>query len=148
MIGYTLALFLHVLGALGLAVSLGLEWVDQRRLAARVGGPSLGILLLAGLYLTATRWGGTPWIGLALLSLVALGALGAAGARAPRAIGRASLRLRVAIVVGVVFLMTAKPDLGGALAATAVAALAGIGWAFSARPARDVHDLSTPAVQR
>jgi uncharacterized membrane protein len=119
---YSLALFAHVAGALGLAVALGFEWVERGALARRIGGPSLGILL-PGLYMTATVWGGVPWIGLELLSFVA-------------------------IVVGVAFLMTTKPDGTGALLAMAAALVAGVAWAFSARPARQIHELSTPAVQR
>ena len=46
------------------------------------------------------------------------------------------------------FLMTTKPDGAGALLAMAAAVVAGVAWAFSARPARQIHDLSTPAVQR
>jgi hypothetical protein len=52
------------------------------------------------------------------------------------------------MVVGVVFLMTTKPELPVALAAMAVATAAGIGWAFSARAPHPVHEASTPAVQR
>jgi hypothetical protein len=45
-------------------------------------------------------------------------------------------------------MMTTQPDGAGALLAMAAAVVAGVAWAFSARPARRIHDLSTPAVQR
>jgi hypothetical protein len=74
--GYTLAVFAHVLGALGLAVSLALEWVRETRVARRIGGISLVTLLVAGLYLGATAWSnGPPWISIALAWFVAIGAL-------------------------------------------------------------------------
>jgi hypothetical protein len=120
---YKLALFLHVLGALGLFAALGIEWAAAgplRRAASddearpyvrllvslgRVGGPSAGTLLVTGIYMSATAWGRQPWTGLALLGLLCLAVL-AAGVTGRRvaAIGRSldadsgkdgSLRLRL-----------------------------------------------------
>lgn len=166
---YAIALFVHVLGALGLFVALGLEWTGlralrrattaaqaQERAAAyaiipRLYAPAAGAILLPGLYMTATVWGwGAGWPGVALGTLVLLAALGAAltGSRMA-AIGRASaaesgplspalrqqvrdpmlwtsVQTRAAIAVGVVFLMTVKPNLGGALLTIGVAAILGL----------------------
>src|SRR5437867_2127871 len=70
MTGYTIALFLHIVGALGMFVALAFEWVawaGLRRSATvqeargwlgllgvvrRVGPASLGLILVAGLYMT------------------------------------------------------------------------------------------------
>jgi hypothetical protein len=177
MTAYTLALFAHVTGALGLFVALGLEWnalaglrsartaEDARRSLGtfgtlRVLGPiSLLTILASGLYLTATvGWQG--WNAVGLLALVLIGVLGAGSnaSRLPR-LGRAlagregtlppglisqlrdgilwsSMVARAAIALGIVFLMTTKPDAAGALVALAVAAGLGLALArLTSRPA-------------
>jgi hypothetical protein len=154
-------LFLHIVGALGLFVALALEWTsllllrrattteqarERMRLASgvsAVSGASLATLLVSGLYLTATVWGGVAWIAVALGAMVLMAVLGAALSR-PRlvTIGRAvetgslapvpdpllwvSIQTRVAVALGIVFLMTFKPDLNGSLLAIAVAAVLGL----------------------
>lgn len=158
---YAIALFLHIVGALGLFVALGLEWTsllllrratttgqsrERMRIASGVRGVSgaaLATLLVSGFYMTATVWGGVAWIAVALGAMVLMAALGAAlsGVRMA-AIGRAvengplapvpdpllwvSIQIRVAIALGIVFLMTFKPDLTGSLLAIAVAAVLGL----------------------
>jgi hypothetical protein len=92
---YTIVLFLHVLGALGMFAALGVEWavagplrratdVAQARpwitvllSLGRVGGPSSGTILVTGIYMGMTNWGRQPWIGLSLLGLVFLALLAA-----------------------------------------------------------------------
>jgi hypothetical protein len=113
-------------------------------------GLSLAIILLAGLYMTIDVWGWDPWILVALGSMVMLGAIGGAltGTRMA-AIGRAmgegggavtaslrgrlrhpallaSLQLRTALVLGIVFLMTNKPGLVGTLVTIGVAVALGL----------------------
>ncbi len=158
---YAIALFVHIVGALGLFVALGLEWTsllllrratttEQARermgLASsvrRVTGASLATLLVSGLYLTATAWGGVAWIGVALGAMVLMAVLGAA-LSGPRlaAIGRAvehgslaplpdpllwvSIQIRLAVALGIVFLMTVKPNLTGSLLAIVLAAVLGL----------------------
>ena len=96
---YTLILFAHILGVLGLFVALSLEWLIQRQLRrattadqARewlatyrglqpLTGGSGAVILFAGFYLAAQGGGsGAPagWIAVGLLGLVAIGILGAA----------------------------------------------------------------------
>jgi hypothetical protein len=78
---YLIALFLHITGA------LGLEWTSVRRLrramtveqvrdwltissgSARVGMPSMLLLLISGTLMTITTWGAVAWV------LVTLGAI-------------------------------------------------------------------------
>ena len=72
---YAVALFVHVLGALGLFAGLALEWAGLRRLRGattasqvqaraatfavlpRLYIPSAVAILLPGLYMTVTVWG-------------------------------------------------------------------------------------------
>ena len=93
---YSIAVFLHIVGALGLFAGVALEQtslVNLRRATAgvqvrewlsllgglrRFDGPS-GILILAtGFYMVAMRWGNQAWIGLALLGMVLMAVLGIA----------------------------------------------------------------------
>jgi hypothetical protein len=168
---YTVALFLHVAGALGLFATLALDWVALTNLrratdvaqvrewaslfrTVRVLGPaSLAALLVFGLYMTATTWGPTAWIGLGIVGLILIGALGAtSGIRIARLLDRTdrgiieelrapifanSIRMRTALALWIVFLMTAKTDLVTSLGVLAIATLAGI--AVSVRASRGVQ---------
>ncbi len=169
---YAIAVFLHIVGALGLFAALGLEWASllnlrrataagQAREWARllaslrvVGTPAVLTVLVTGIYLTATRWGGQGWIGAGLGGLVLIAVLGATltGRRAG-AIVRAvaseagavsavsatlgdrlrdpvllvSAWLRTALALGIIFIMSTKPSGAGALTAMGVAL--GLGFA-------------------
>jgi hypothetical protein len=193
---YSIALFLHIVGALGLFVALGLEWasLSYLRRAATVEQAREWLklftslrrlyplawlaILLPGFYMAATVWGGVAWITLALAAVILIAVLGAAltGRRmAPilqrmGTIGRsmtaesgpsastlrqrlddpllwASLRIRTAIALGIVFLMTVKPELPGSLLTLGVAGLLGLVFGLPAlgrsrekRQARQVGD--------
>lgn len=87
---YAIALFLHIVGALGIFVALGLEWVSlyQLRRATtaeqlrewlpiaagmrRVGMPSMLLAIVTGGYMMNTAWGMASWISVALVALVLL----------------------------------------------------------------------------
>ena len=92
---YSIALFLHIVGALLLFVTLTVEGIALRLLRRavtteaaqgsaallrlnRIVGPlsALGVLI-PGLYMTATTWGWVPWIVVGLLSWLAIAVLGA-----------------------------------------------------------------------
>jgi hypothetical protein len=92
---YSIALFVHVVGALLLFVTLTVEGVALRQLPRaatseaaqgaaamlrlnRIVGPLsvLGVLI-PGLYMTATSWGWVGWILVALVSWVVIAVLGA-----------------------------------------------------------------------
>jgi hypothetical protein len=94
---YTIALFLHVSGAIGYFISMGTwlyglaalrraQHVEQvRSLTNLVGrlGPLFGIsvllILVTGLYMAITAWGPrTGWIDVALISLILIAPLGTA----------------------------------------------------------------------
>lgn len=94
---YTIALFLHISGAIGYFIAMG-TWlfglsslrraqrVEQvRSLSQLIGqlGPLFGIsvllILATGLYMAITAWGGlTGWMAVALVSLVLMAPLGTA----------------------------------------------------------------------
>ena len=166
------ALFLHIVGALGVSVAVGLEWTGLRQLrlamlpeqvrtwmgifksVRKVGFISMLTTVITGIYMIVTYWGGKPWIIVTMGSLILVIAL-AQVLTAPRitAIGRAlasekgsvsqtfyglvsdpalwiSIQTRVAIVLGIILLKIAKPDLGGSLLTLSVAIVLGIASAL------------------
>lgn len=178
---YTLALFAHILGVLGLFVGLSFIWAGVLRLrrartvaqvregiglTGLVRGlvPTASVLILvAGIYMTVTAWDSDPpWIVLSLVALVVMGVLGGVvSARRLSAIEKAAavedvagpipptLQRRIVdpllltsvqtagiLGLGVVFLMTARPDLPGSLITLAVALVLGpVSAQFWRRPA-------------
>jgi hypothetical protein len=164
---YHLALFLHILGALGLIGALTFEtiglrglrravrredalvWLGIARVVQRLAPASLGLILVMGLYMMATAWGPRGWILVSLGSFAAILLIGGllTGVRMAHigpSVGRSqgwlseelrsalrdpvlliSLRTRLAIVLGIVFLMSVKPSLVTSLVVIVVAA--GIG---------------------
>jgi hypothetical protein len=84
---YSIALFFHVVGALGFFIALGLEWFNLMQLQRTntveqivdwfgvtnrlrgLAGISMLIILIAGFYMTFAAWGGAEWI------MVAFGAM-------------------------------------------------------------------------
>jgi hypothetical protein len=108
MSAYSISVFLHIVGAVGIFAAIGLEWAGlsnlrratdttqvrewMRLLAAprTVGGPSALLVLVSGIYMSAARWGPQGWTLVALGGMVVIAALGGAvgGRRAP-AIARA-----------------------------------------------------------
>ncbi len=121
---YSLVLFLHVIGALGLFVALGIEWTILRnlprattareargwlgpfRVLRRIYPLSFVAILVSGIYMMAVSWGEAPWIVLGLFGLLALPALGQMTGRRMRRLGPAlgeaqgevedSMRIRLA----------------------------------------------------
>jgi hypothetical protein len=168
---YSVALFLHVVGALvffgGLVVEgVALrqmrrattheqvhEWLRAVESLGRLVGPSLLVLVVTGMYMAATVWP-FPWVGIALAVLLLFPILGIAlsGRRMRRLVKevgtstgplgggleqhvrdpilRVSWRLRTALALGIVYLMTTKPVTSHALTAVAVAAVVGILWSL------------------
>lgn len=168
---YPLALYLHIVGALGFFVALGLEWMSVRQLrraqhvgqirdwakisagSGKVGMPSMLLLLLSGAFMTLSVWGAVPWVLVTLGAIVLLIVLalmlsrrrmaaieramaGEEGAVSPALRQLAhhpllwlAIQTRVAIALGIVFLMTVKPDLAGSLLTIGIAAGLGLGSA-------------------
>jgi hypothetical protein len=166
---YSVALFLHIVGAFGLIAALAVEavslrgmrqahtaedarpWLTGMRLLRLWAPASIGLILVMGLYLMASAWGWRGWIltafgGLFLVGLTGGLVTGRRMARLGPAVGRAngplgedvyrmihdpalliSSNLRIALVVGILFLMTAKPSAVVSVAALGVAAAMGLG---------------------
>jgi hypothetical protein len=103
-----IALFLHIVGALGVSVAIGLEWTGLWQIRSamfpeqarpwmgiftwvrKVGFISMLTTVITGIYMIVTYWGGKPWIIVTMVSLLLVIAL-AQMLTAPRmaAIGRA-----------------------------------------------------------
>jgi hypothetical protein len=145
---YSIALFLHIVGALVLFALLAIEGFSLRQGATaarlnRVLGPISAVLILVpGLYMTATSWGWRGWILVSLATYLIIAVLGAfTGIRMMR--GRLDHRAatvswlaRVGMALGVVFIMTVKPGVAGAVAAVAIGALVGGALSLAARQVR------------
>jgi len=182
---FSIALFLHIVGALGVSVALGLEWIglSQIRRAAvpdeirailrvvksttRFGFASMFSTVITGFYMVLAALGWIPWILVVIGALVLVIVLTRI-LTAPRmaSIGRAlasekesvsqtfhklvtdpmlwiSIQTRVAIVLGIIFLKIAKPDLSGSLLTVAAAIVLGITSALPGLRSVQSHDAST-----
>jgi uncharacterized membrane protein len=126
------------------------SWIHLARVAARFYGPALGVVLFSGGYLASKMGGNQGWILVSFITLLVIGILGAVftGPRV-RAIWKvskenpartsavfqnrlhdpvllASVRLRIALVFGVVLLMVSKPSTRLSLVSIAAAAALGM----------------------
>jgi hypothetical protein len=164
---YSIVLFLHIVGALGLFVALALEvisllylqranriesirdWLNAFRWLDRVGPISMGLILLSGFDLMSV-WGGVAWIGVAFATMVLFVVVGITLTRSRMATIKqamatengalspafrqqlhdpflwTSIKLRVALGLGIVFMMTVKPELGEALLVIGLALVLGL----------------------
>lgn len=181
---YSLALFFHIVGALGLFAALGLEWARLHQIQGatnieqiqasmkmyksvrRFGMASMLTIFIFGVYLTMT-WGLVMWLITSLGALVLTILLTVVLTR-PRmaAIEQAlsveeglispalqqlvnhpllwiSLHTRVAVTLGIVFLMTVKPGMGGSLLTIAVAVIIGLAASLPLPNRRRVLDVQT-----
>ena len=120
---------------------------------APLGAGSALLILVTGIYMMATAWGLQGWIAVALAGLIlnALSGalvtrsrivrlrpvLAASGSLSPPAqltlgdpVLRASLRLRLGVVLGILFLMTVKPSAIISVAIIVLAATTGVATAL------------------
>jgi len=175
MILYSTSLLLHVLGALGLFIGLGLEWLGIRQInnVNTLGGAkewtnflaslkhlfsiSGGLVLFTGLYMAIAVWKDAAWIIIAFIALVFLSINGAVftGKRIAFLQKQIDLendnlsqkllellhdqkllkyfQLRSTIALGVIFLMTFKPEIITSLVAIIAAFIIGYIPLFSFR---------------
>lgn len=171
---YALALFLHVVGAVGIGVLLGFElagvyglrratttaqatqWGSVVGAPRKLGGAAALTVLVTGIHMSVARWGAQGWIIVGLSAMVLIAVLGPAlGARRFGAIMRAlraedgpisaslgrllrdpvltlSIWLRVALFLGIVFLMVTKPGAFASSMAVVVALALGAATALPA----------------
>jgi hypothetical protein len=91
---YNVGLFIHVVGALGIAAAYTVDtvglvgmrraklaeeakaWLLTRRWVLFVGPPSIIVTIATGLYLMASQWGWRPWIVTSLAALVGIAVIG------------------------------------------------------------------------
>jgi hypothetical protein len=150
---YEVLRFVHVLGAIGIFVALGIEsvslgrlqreevpagvhaWIGLLALPRRMGPIAMVITLGAGVWLMITGWRYQPWIAAAFAGMIMMAVVGGivsmremrrlrvalaaeSGATLSDAFREArsstaliaSLRLRIGIGIGIIALMTTKPD--------------------------------------
>jgi hypothetical protein len=143
---YSIALFVHVVGAALLFAALTVEGIALRQGARgllnlnRVIGPISALaVLIPGFYMTATLWGPAPWILGGLVSWLLIAVVGTVtGIRLTRTdaeigpLAATSWWLRTGLAIGVLFLMTVKPGVLGTVLAVVVTALAGAGISLPA----------------
>lgn len=114
-------------------------WRDLHTLPFKIGAPSVAVSLLTGIYLAVTMWPQTPWIWPSIIALlifaVASGTLTSkshktlVSASSAREVGTAwgqlwlSLQLRIGLLVGIIFLMVAKPPVSESITALVLWAL-------------------------
>lgn len=163
---YKISIFLHVTGALLFFATMAMEWLfisllrketNISRLKdplsgyakqSKLGGASMALMLITGVYMTATVWKETAWIPVALISMVLIGAIGGivTGRRMKKiknivknnasrpaenqliVHGRAlrySLQTRTTIFFGIILLMTIKPGWTGSIITIALSILIG-----------------------
>ena len=133
---YSIALFLHIVGALLLFVLLTIEGVTLRggtgaaRLNRVLGPATLVLIVIPGFYMAFTDTGWTAWV---IVGLVAYALIAAVGTytgvsvlrgRMARPAAVVSWLARAGIAVGVVFDMTVKPDLLVSILAVVIATAA------------------------
>ena len=145
---YSIALFLHVVGAVLLFVLLTIEGLGLQRgfdtaSMNRVLGPiTAAAIFIPGLYMAAISWGFIPWIVVGVTTYVAIAILGAiTGVSVLRGrMGRDAATLswlaRVGLALGVLFDMTVKPGAVVSVVAVLVGLVIGAGVARFRREAK------------
>jgi hypothetical protein len=153
-LGLTAAFGVEAAGLAGLRRATdaheALLWLRTRWWVLLVGPASIGLVLATGIYLTVAQWGADAWILVSLVSLVALAIVGGVltgvpMARVTAAVERASgplpealrrglrsplltvsIMTRIAITIGIVFLMVQKPALRTSILTIVLAAAVGV----------------------
>jgi hypothetical protein len=140
---YSIALFVHIVGALLLVVLLTIEGIGLRQgfMAARLNrvlGPISAVaILVPGLYMAAAQWGWKGWIVVGIAAWVLIAVTGAAtgisliAGRVSVPTAAASWAIRVGLAVGVVFIMTVKPDMFVSAIAVVFGAVLGAAAGFA-----------------
>ncbi len=173
---YQTALFLHILGALGFFIAIGVFyiavlgvrraqttgsiklWTGAAAGVSRILFPiSFLVIVIAGIYMVVNAWGErAPWAGVALIAFIILGvgatfiqgrrmaALGqsaatqsdsapvegALWAQAHDPVTWVSVNASAAFAIGIVYLMTLKPDALGSVIALLIALVIGLVFGF------------------
>jgi hypothetical protein len=180
---YQTALFLHILGALGFFIAVGVFyasvlgvrraqtagtitlWTGAAAAVSRLLFPiSFLVIVIAGIYMWVTVWGErAPWAGVALLAFLLLAVAatfiqgrrmatlgqsaagvsdsapvtGALWTQAHDPLTWVAVNASAAFAIGIVYLMTLKPDALGSVIALLIALVVGLVFGFltQGRPA-------------
>jgi len=151
---YSIALFLHIVGALVLFATLILEWISLRQIrsttlseqvrawlgvlrgVSKAGFPSMLMTVITGVYLMVV-WGWAPWLVTTIGALILMIVLARVATPRLKALGQSleavgdpflwvSVQTRMAVVLGIIFLKIAKPDWVGSLLTIGTAIVLGI----------------------
>jgi hypothetical protein len=176
-LGMFMALGVELAGTAALATARTADQVRRalavHRINARLGPFILALVLIPGIYL-AMQWGGPWWTRLSFLALLVILILGGAVSRrrmvalakslpaGPASdeplsleierrvqdpVLRGSLTVRAFLVLGIVVLMTTKPQLGGSLAVMGVALLLAAVLTMVRAPSGHNRSLGTDATE-
>ena len=142
---YSIALFVHIVGALLLFVLLTIEGLSFRfGFAAaplnRILGPISALaILVPGFYMMKVQWGFAAWVVAGIVAWVLIAVAGAftgiSVMRGRMNVGTAttSWLVRVGTALGVLFVMTVKPDLLGSVISVVTGAVLGVVAGVAAR---------------
>jgi hypothetical protein len=134
---YSIALFVHIVGALLLFVLLTIEGVALRvgfssaQLNRIIGPVSALAILVPGVYMMKAQWGFAGWVVVGITAWVLIAAAGAytgvsvMRGRMSKAAARVSWLVRIWMAVAVVFDMTVKPNVLVAVVIVIAGALLG-----------------------
>jgi len=176
-LGLTAAVGVEAAGLIGLrratSADEALLWLRSRRWVLLIGPASIGLVLATGIYLMVAEWGADAWILVSLISLVALASIGGVLTGVPMAritsaveqvsgplpeelrrelrspILTVSFMTRIAIIIGIVFLMVQQPALLTSVLTIILAAAAGAAAGLiSGRRAPSASAISSAAAQR
>lgn len=166
---YLIAKFIHIVGALGLFIALGIEWLSLRNLRRatspaevrnwtrivrgiqKLGAPSMAATVISGFYMMAVARMHVAWLVVAFAALIVLAVLAVTVTQRRVAVIWRSMeeatneaisaplhqllrqpllwivtQIRVTLALGIVFLMTLKPDLMGSLLTIGIAVSLGL----------------------
>jgi hypothetical protein len=141
---YSIALFVHIVGALLLFVLLTIEGLALRfgfaaAPMSRILGPISGLaILIPGVYMMATQWGWAAWVVVGITTWVLIAAVGAytgiSVMRGTMSSGVATMSwlIRIGMALGVLFEMTVKPG----LVLSIVSVIVGVGLGVAAGAVR------------
>jgi hypothetical protein len=103
------------------------QWKTLHTLPIRFGAPSIILTLITGIYLSVVAWPQAPWVWVAIAGLALIAITGATltgtsqnvfkNAKSAREIGPTwgklwfSIQIRIGLMIGILFLMVAKPNL-------------------------------------
>lgn len=142
---YSIALFVHIVGALSLFGLLAIEGVSLRaglspRGVQQILGPISAVAIVIPGFYMAAQIGWHGWVAVGLVSYVVIAVLGAytgvnlMRGRINASAATVSWLARVGIALGVVFDMTVKPEVLVSALVVVAATAAGVAIALLTRP--------------